>query len=141
MPAGLRVSVCVTCLCGIIEGWYPTPCAATSVPWFCAVLCCAVLEPPCCAAPSQGLVFDRTSDFPPKALKPALQLFQLLKDSFIPSDYEWLSERFAVAAHKRWLRLAALTDDSLVREAYDAPLSQAPAPSCCAAAHQVHTRL
>ena len=65
---------------------------------------------------------EKGLEFPPSALRPAFHLFELLRDVFTPSDIEWLSDRFAIAAHKRWLRLAALTDDALVRETKDSPV-------------------
>lgn len=50
-------------------------------------------------------------EFPPLALVAGVQLFVTMRDVFHPSDVEWLSDRFRVAAKGRWGRLASLCDD------------------------------
>jgi hypothetical protein len=50
-------------------------------------------------------------EFPPEALLAGMRLFQTMRDVFLPSDVEWLSDRFRLAAKARWTRLAMLSDE------------------------------
>jgi hypothetical protein len=38
-------------------------------------------------------------------------LLEVMRDVFLPSDAEWLTDRFRLAAKARWARLALACDD------------------------------
>lgn len=50
-------------------------------------------------------------EFPPEALCAGMGLLEVMRDVFLPSDAEWLTDRFRLAAKSRWSRLALSCDD------------------------------
>lgn len=73
------------------------------------------------------------SEFPPMALVAGVQLFEAMRDVFHPSDVEWLSGRFRIAAKGRWSRLASLCDDGSQQVGHHACAIAAPGSCqhCC----------
>lgn len=72
-------------------------------------------------------------EFPPMALVAGVQLFEAMRDVFHPSDVEWLSGRFRIAAKGRWSRLASLCDDGSQQVGHHACAIAAPGSCqhCC----------
>jgi hypothetical protein len=77
-----------------------------------------------CAAPRRspqanaGLTNQPTAagaEFPPEALQAGMGLLEVMRDVFLPSDAEWLADRFRIAAKSRWARLALACDEGTVR--------------------------
>lgn len=40
-----------------------------------------------------------------------MALLEVMRDVFLPSDAEWLGDRFRIAAKSRWARLALACDE------------------------------